>query len=263
MNDLAHIDTAKFQPAPMQAIDPMIRMIEAVVQNPDLPIERLEKMLEMKNQQEDRQREDAERAAKRSYFTAMAECQSQMPVVAKNKNNTHTKSQYADIGAVLDAATPVYTRHGFSVNFHPRGVENEHLIMVWTISHGDGHQETGEARYPIDNKGPNGSVNKTGVQGLASTETYARRYLMLSLFNIATSDDTDGNATTAQPITAEQYLELRDLIEQAGITEEIVCNAEKIQMLPELSATRFDGLATKLRATIAKNAASAKEKADA
>lgn len=216
-------DTASqvVNPDSIQPADPMVRMIEAVVMNPELPIERLEKMLDMKNKQEDRQREDQERAAKRSYFADMAACQSAMPIVSKNQANKHTKSNYADIAAVLDAATPIYTIHGFSVNFHPGGVEHDHLIMFWTISHRDGHQESGSAKYPVDNKGVNGTVNKTGVQGLASTETYARRYLMLSLFNIATRDDNDGNAPEpeSERLSEDQYRELRDLLDESGMSE--------------------------------------------
>lgn len=252
MSDLATLPPMSVQNSQLMPVDPMIRMIEAVVQNPDLPLERLEKLMDMKNKQEDRQREDQARADRKSYFAAMADCQAEMPLVFKNKKNDHTKSRYEDLGAVLAAAQPIIARHGFSVSFHPGGVENSSLLMNWTVSHADGHQEKGQAGYPIDATGTGGKVNKTGVQALASTETYARRYLMKSLFNIASSDDNDGNVKAVEKatITAEQFIELQGLIELAGISEDVLCKAAKIETLHELPADTFESAAKKLRTTI-------------
>ena len=252
MNELTPIEQSQLNHAPIQAIDPMVRMIEAVVQNPDLPIERLEKLMDMKERQEDRELEGQNRLAKQAYFSAMAQCQEEMPRVGKNQSNTHTKSNYADLGAVIATAQPVMARHGFSLSFHPGGVREGSLIMKWAVSHAAGHQETGEAGYPIDDAGVNGTKNKTGVQALASTETYARRYLILSLFNIATTDDRDGNEAPKklETISAEQLQELRGLIDLAGISEDVLCKSAKIETLHELPADTFESAAKKLRITI-------------
>ena len=59
MNDLTPIEQSQLNHAPIQAIDPMVRMIEAVVQNPDLPMERLQALMEMKNAQEKKHAEQA------------------------------------------------------------------------------------------------------------------------------------------------------------------------------------------------------------
>lgn len=268
MNSITAAETQTIQPAPelssqMAPINPMMRMIEAVVQNPDLPLDRLEKIMEIKNAEEDRQLEKEMRSSRKAYFAAMAQCQAEMPRVSKNQSNTHTKSRYADLGAVLEAAQPIIAKFGFSVSFHPAGVEDGNLIMAWTVSHAEGHQETGRAGYPLDAAGSQGKVNKTGVQALASTETYARRYLLLSLFNIATSDDKDGNAApeVKTPISADQFRELRDLIERAGITEEVVCTAEGIGELHELPAAKFGLVKSKMNKTIENKAKTAEETA--
>ncbi|MBX8785467.1 ERF family protein, partial [Ochrobactrum sp. GRS2] len=79
---------------------PMISMIERIAMDPNIPLDRLEKMLDMKERMEDRAREDEERQAKKAYFAAMSKCQSELPVVIKNRGNDHTKSRYADLAAI-------------------------------------------------------------------------------------------------------------------------------------------------------------------
>ncbi len=53
---------------------PMISMIERIAMDPTIPLDRLEKMLDMKERMEDRAREDEERQAKKAYFAAMSKC---------------------------------------------------------------------------------------------------------------------------------------------------------------------------------------------
>ncbi|WP_017277255.1 ERF family protein [Sinorhizobium meliloti] len=104
---------------------PMVAMIERIVMDPSIPIDRLEQMLAMKERMEDRNREmareDREYAAKTAYFSAMSACQAELPVVTKNRRNSHTNSSYADLAAIEDQAMPIIYKHGFGVSFQPDG----------------------------------------------------------------------------------------------------------------------------------------------
>lgn len=204
---------------PAETSGGMVAMIERIVMDPSIPIDRLEQMLAMKERMEDRAREDQDRIAKRAYFAAMSKCQTEMPVVLKNQKNTHTKSEYADLAAIERQAMPVIHKHGFAVSFQPDGYEgNGDLRIKWEISHADGHSRSDVAFIPIDNKGAQGTVNKTGTQAFGSTATYGRRYLLCMLFNISTGDDNDGNAVKApaKTVTDEQVVELREMVEATG-----------------------------------------------
>lgn len=222
---------------------PMVAMIERIVMDPSIPIDRLEQMLAMKERMEDRAREDAERQAKKAYFAAMSKCQAELPVVVKNQKNTHTSSKYADLAAIEQQAMPVIHKHGFAVSFQPDGYNDKgELRVLWEISHEEGHSRNGVGEIPVDNAGSQGKVNKTGTQAFGSTATYGRRYLLCMLFNISTGDDLDGNRNkdTGGPINAEQAATIRDLIEATNSDIEKFCTYFRIEAVPDLPVSQFD-----------------------
>ncbi len=228
--------------------DPFIQMIERVVLDPDASVDKLERMLQLRNEEVEntrrRAREDAEFAAKRAYFSAMSKCQAELPVVTKNQNNDHTKSNYADLAAIETQAMPIIHRHGFAVSFQPDGYnEQGELRILWEISHEDGHVRNGVGEIPVDGAGSQGKVNKTGTQAFGSTATYGRRYLLCMLFNISTGDDRDGNVVLnkREPefITEEQLVTLRRLIEETESDIKAFCRMGKIESLPDMHPDDF------------------------
>lgn len=225
---------------------PMVAMFERVLMDPAVPIDRLEKLLEMKYHDEDRQRqqarEDREYAAKTAYFTAMSACQKELPVVHKNRRNSHTKSNYADLAAIEEQAMPIIHAHGFGVSFQPDGYnEIGELLIKWEVSHADGYVRNGVGAIPVDGAGAKGGVNKTGTQAFGSTATYGRRYLLCMLFNISTGDDRDGNAPPEDDsaISAEQATQLREKIDAVGADIQRFCNRWDIEAIPDLPASKF------------------------
>jgi hypothetical protein len=227
--------------------DPMLAMIERVVLDPNASIEKLERMLAMKERLEDRAREEEGRAQKKAYFTAMSACQAELKVVTKNKKNDHTKSSYADLAALATQADPVIHKHGFTVSFQPAGTSDKgDLRIKWTIAHAEGHVESDTADIPMDAAGSQGKVNKTNVQAFGSTASYGRRYLKLMLFDIATGDDNDGNAAIPDgPITEAQLTELIDLAESVDADRPAFCQflstkcGFEIKTFADIPAKRF------------------------
>jgi hypothetical protein len=253
--DAEIVQPAYHAPAVVDQQAAMLSMIERVALNPDLPIERLNQLLDMKERIDDRAREERARDAEAAYYEAMAACQVELkehPVI-KNKDNTQTHSKYADLAAISKAVDAVIHRHGFMVSFQPGG-KNEagDEIVRYTIA-GKGHVERGEAVLPTDDKGPKGEVNKTKLHGFGSTMSYGRRYLKLMLFDIATGDDDDGNkgGATGSTISADQFRNLRDLIGRAGADEAKFLATLKVSMLEELPASRYDAATTMLWQKIA------------
>lgn len=222
-------------------VDPMISMIERVVCDPNASVEKLERMLAMKERLEDRAREEEERAQVKSYHRAMALCQSKLKVVAKNKSNTQTSSKYADLAALSKAVDPVIHDNGFSLSFSPAGTsESGEQLLEWTIAHSDGHIKTGVAALPADKTGAKGTVNKTDMHAFGSAATYGRRYLKLMLFDIATGDDDDGNAAGGmQFITEKQIDELIAMAEEAEADKPAFCKALGFDSFNTIPATHF------------------------
>lgn len=232
------------RPEAQPPADPMVSMIERVVMDPNADLDKLERMLAMK------ERMDAE-SARRQFSDAMAACQAEIQPVAKNKNNDQTRSKYADLAAIYAACKPIIARHGFSFSTFPSATQTPGMMGVrWTLRHQAGHEESDVAEIPLDDKGMKGTANKTQTHAFGSTASYARRYLFCMIFDVATGDDNDGNASASAPITEDQFHEIRELIEKAGITEDVVCTAEGIAALHDLPAAKFNAVRAKLQKTI-------------
>lgn len=168
--------------------DQPMSLVERAAMDPNFDLDRLERLMDM-----DRQAKEA--AAKRAYHKAMADAQAELPRVVKGSDNSHTRSRYADLAAVDRAMKPVITKHGFSLSFSTQPSEREGWVRVGvTVAHREGHEVFHEDDFPLDNAGAKGNSNKTGIQAWGSTTTYARRYLKMMVFDVATSADTDGNA---------------------------------------------------------------------
>lgn len=74
------------------------------------------------------------------------------------------------------------------------------------------------------------------------------------IFNISTGDDNDGNAKEqTQTVSAEQYVQLRDRLGEAGIEESTICQAHKCANLQEFPAKDFDFAMGKLLKNINEN----------
>lgn len=204
MSEVAKID------APMISIDPMVSMIERVALDPNADIEKLERMLQMKERMDSA-------AEMRAFNDAFAKCQREIPTVLRNKRNQQTNSNYADLAAIESAVMPTVNAHGFSMRFFPTASPLEgHYGVDCVVSHECGHTETHHADIPADATGMKGTANKTATHAFGSTMSYGRRYLLAMIWNIATSDDDGNGGSQSKSITSDQFVELQNLIEDSG-----------------------------------------------
>ncbi len=230
----------------------MASVVERIAMDPSIPIERLERMLEMKERMEDRELEAEQRQAKQEYFAAMADCQSELPVVVKNQKNDHTKSNYADLAVIVETAMPIVHKHGFSISFQTKGYnERNELLLQWTIGHKCGHSESDVAAIPVDSAGSQGKVNKTPTQAYGSTSSYGRRYLTCMLFNISTGDDNDGNTPT-ETVSGEQITKPEEAL--TGMDVHRFLAFMQVEQIRDIPANRFQAAMTAIRQERANNA---------
>jgi hypothetical protein len=201
-------------------------------------------------------REERDREAEQAYYRAMAACQSNLKVVTRNRENTHTRSHYADLAALANSADPIIHEHGFTTSYQPAGTaENGDLLIQWTIAHTAGHVKTGIAAFPPDKAGSQGTANKTPIQAQGSTFSYGRRYLKMMHFDIATGDDTDGNAgATSTTITGDQFLDLQRALDGAGIPAGDLLKIYGAEHLEELPAANYGPALALIKQRAAKKA---------
>jgi len=169
--------------------DSMVSMIQKVAENPAVPVEKMERMLDMQFRMMEHQ-------AKQDFTAAMVAAQNEMPQIKKDSQNKQTNSTYAKLDHINKVITPIYTKHGFSLSFGTDGEQLPGCVrIVCEVLHTGGHSKTYTYDAPIDNKGIKGTVNKTDTHGRSSAISYSQRYLISLIFNLTLTDsDDDGNS---------------------------------------------------------------------
>lgn len=211
----------------------IVAVIERAAMNPDVDIEKMERLLVM-------QERIMARNAETAFNGAMSLAQAEMRPVAADASNPQTRSRYASYSALDKAMRPIYTRHGFALSFDTgEGAPADCVRVVCYVSHRDGHSKTYHADMPADGKGAKGGDVMTKTHAAGSAMSYGMRYLLKMIFNVAVGeDDDDGNGAGVQTITEEQAANLQALIEEVG--------ANKAGFLRAMNVTSLDQIPAKL-----------------
>ena len=196
--------------------DSLLNFVARAVKDPAIDVAKLESLLRM-------QREIVADDARLQFNRAMSAAQGEMQPVLRNAQNTQTNSRYATLEAVDAAIRPIYTRHGFCLEFNSEPLDGANVRVVCEVSHVGGHSKKYCLEAALDTAGPKGTGNKTPVQGLGSSVSYLRRYLTSMAFNVVltNNEDNDGNRTRtdAGRLSLEQLAVLSDLMAQTRTEE--------------------------------------------
>lgn len=182
--------------------------------------------------------------AKKNFEEAMQKAQAEMRPVLLNASNDQTRSRYATYEALDSAIRPIYTRHGFTLSFNMADCPLEgHVRIVCEVACG-GHSTFPHIDMPADGKGAKGGDVMTKTHATGAAITYGRRYLLGMIFNITTTKDDDGNSASgnpdlALPITADQFIELRDLLEQSGSNETAMLGYVKAEKIEDMNLAQY------------------------
>lgn len=114
---------------------------------------------------------------------ALAKAQGQIEAAAKDKQNPHFKSFYADLTAVWDACRVALRDNQIAVTQWPVHSEDSRVHLVTRISH-EGEWMQGEFSIPADKQTP---------QGYGSAISYAKRYCLAAALGVVAEMDDDGN----------------------------------------------------------------------
>ena len=150
-------------------------------------IERLEKLMAMQIQWE-------EREAKKAFVLAMAEFKQNPPEIFKTKTVSFNDTSYkhATLGGVTEPIINGLAQHGISHRWDTKQ-EGQTITVTCTLTHKLGHSESTSLTGM-----PDASGKKNPIQQMASAVSYLQRYTLLAATGIATKDmdiaDTDGGA---------------------------------------------------------------------
>jgi hypothetical protein len=186
----------------------------------------------------------------------MKAAQEEMPAIVRDAENKDNHSRYARLETVIAAISPVISKHGFSMSFGTdQSPIERHYRITCVVAHVGGHSRREFADVPADGTGIKGTPNKTATHAFGSTLSYGRRYLTLLIFNVALTDDDDGNAAGGkQTITEEQEKALQGLVMEHDIPIAKFFKFMGIEKLADLPANRFEEAQREIQNVIAMRA---------
>lgn len=195
-------EIAEAAPVPMSphedATGQMLSLVEKVMMNPDLPLERLEKVLDMQERM-------MERNARVAFDQAIAAASAQIGPIQKNAKvefegrDGKGKTSYAHetLDEIDRVVRPILSEHGLAYRFRSKQ-EGGNLHVTCIISHRDGHFEETTLQGA-----PDGSGSKNGYQAVGSAATYLQRYTLKLALGLSATKDDDGrgaNGPTEQDL---------------------------------------------------------------
>lgn len=200
-------EVTRIEPEMMPA-DPMVSMIERVAMDPNIPADRLVALMDMRERQMNK---EAEQVFNQAFAAAMAE----MRDVPKNGKNNHSGQKYSTLDDLIRTTRPTLAAHGLSLNWQSAIAGNE-ITTTAIVRHSMGHSIQTTLTGPRDT----GKQMNT-LQGGGSTETYLKRYTGFAILGLSSGDEVedDGVGKAVETISLDQFIILRDLIEETGTDE--------------------------------------------
>lgn len=233
--------------SPSDTNSPMGMIAHAVQQGAS--VETLEKLMALQERHE-------KNHARRAFDMAIAKAKASIgPIVkrqevdftgAKGRTNYKYES-LADIDAQVD---PILASHGLSCRYRSND-DGSNVTVTCVIAHELGHFEETSLSGPADMSG-----NKNPYQGKGSAVTYLQRYTKKIALGLSATvdDDAQGASVVETPrvktVTPEQYIQLRDKAEEAGVDEQTICDAYGGSSLQQFPFASFDSAMKKLAKTI-------------
>src|SRR6266478_6065982 len=184
----------------------MIQVIERAARDQTIDIDKMERLLQM-------QERIVARDAEARFNAAMTAAQSEMGPISADATNPQTHSKYASYAKLDKVLRPIYTKHGFALSFDEAdSPKAEYVRVLCHVSHSAGHTRTYTKELPADGKGAKGGDVMTKTHAAGAAMTYAMRYLLKGIFNVAVGEEeNDGNGKVAL-ITESQVADLKALL---------------------------------------------------
>ena len=218
----------------------IMQAIQSAAANPDVDIDKMERLWDMHKQLVESQNEAA-------FNNAMTEAQSEMERIGADASNPQTRSQYASYAAIDRVLRPIYTKHRFALSFDTgEGAPPEYVRVVCNVSHGGGYSKSYHIDMPADGKGAKGGDVMTKTHAVGAGMSYGMRYLLKMIFNVAVGeDDVDGNQPI-ETITKDQAKNIVALIKEAGTDKARFLKWCKSESIEEIAVTKYARCVKKL-----------------
>lgn len=218
MNEVATVEPRHMMPdviAPQNEMQALITVMQQAISNPDIPIERMERLLNMTLDATERM--DTTRA-KKAYAASMAEFKRNPPKIVKDAHVRYetdygvTEYDHASLGGLCEAVVAGLAAVGISHSWRKLLTDDKKIQVITVLTHELGHKE----EFPSIPALPDTSGGKNAIQANESTVTYLRRSGLFDATGLAalSPPDRDGRDTGEEGmpgfVTEEQAAEIRN-----------------------------------------------------
>lgn len=241
------IDMSAVQERREQAVVPtsdaaaIIQVIERAARDPNIDIDKMERLLQM-------QERIVARQAKAAYADALSRLQPTLPIIGERgsiKNNSGAvQSRYALWEDIVGVITPLLAAQGFSLSFRT-GNKDGRIQVTGVLAHREGHSEETSLDLPADTSG-----SKNAVQAVASSVSYGKRYTAGALLNLRSGEADDDAQSAVQPptLSANQIANIEALISEVGADKERFLKYLKVDSLDQILMSHYSAVIKKLEA---------------
>ena len=117
------------------------------------------------------------------FAASLSKAQGELPILQKRKQGYGYK--YADMAEIVETISPVLTKYGFGIVGSIEIIDGNHYFVA-TLKHISNQSHS--CRVPLFFK-PDAKVN--AMQAYGSALTYAKRYAIITLLNLAADEESD------------------------------------------------------------------------
>lgn len=236
--EIIHAEEQAGQIASISESATILQVIQRAAADPACDIEKMERLMAMHERMQARN-------AETEFNANMAAMQCEIPAIVERGKisvNDSVRSYYAKLEDIVETVRPIMKTYGFAVSFRIETTERG-VAVTGILMHRSGHREQTTMLLPHDTSG-----SKNVVQGMGSSVSYGKRYVLCALLNITTKDeDDDGTAAQQQPVVTKfQAKQLAELLPKCS--EKAREAFSKLHGTPEqVTRVEFDSVLARLK----------------
>ena len=136
--------------------------------DPNFDVDKLERLVAM-------QEASQQRNGDQHFNEALSKAEAEMSTIATNANNPQTKSRYATFARLDGEIRPIYTSHGFGIQFNTEPMGEPNMIRVVGMLSNGMIQRRFQVDMPIVTQGIRGQDMMTRTHATMSAISYGKR----------------------------------------------------------------------------------------
>ena len=236
MNDIITQDDNL--PAATPTVGNFLSVIAQAARDPNVDVQKMHGLLDVQERMMNKQAEVEFNIS----FNAMQE---ELPTITAGSRIEHKGiliSNYAKYEDIDKVVRPIMARHGFNISYDSKHI-GEKIVVYARLAHKGGHERNAEIPLVIEAGGA-----KNSVQGVGSTISYGKRYLIGMMLNLVfEGQDDDGAKAGRVPLTIEQAAQIKDLLRTTASNVPAFLKYMGVDNVDAISAADFDKAMIPLR----------------